>query len=256
MISLNSALHWWPRLKEVEDQLPSEVNLPSTEIVRFDFRKSWELLDGERPEELPVNEVLEAADQLGYPVFIRTDQSSAKHRGPDGYKLSERSSDEFFHVLRNLVEANVAAWRYPAALMVRQWLDLEVSDAFRAFDGAVIGQERRFFSTPEEVVCSHYYWTEESIRFNDGVEEPSNWRGAMQSMSSEGVPDALGKAACVAAEAVSERDGYRFGVPWSVDFAETSSGEWFLIDMATAAESAHPSGRGCGNNFGQHRGQG
>lgn len=208
-------------------------------MVRFEFGEAWKLLNGETPDSLPIEQVFQACSEIGYPVFIRSDQFSAKHRGPSAYKLEERDRDKLLKIFTEIVRANSEAWAYPSALMIREFLDLEVNNSFRAFDGTLIGQERRIFTVFNEPVCSHYYWPKEAIDFND-VEEPGDWEEKHRRLSGEDTPNFLLQAASTASKVSSEGTGYEYLVPWSIDFAETSDGNWFLIDMAHAINSGHP----------------
>ena len=68
-------LHWFPRIKDI---LP----VPRTTFYVLTDAQVYEiigLLDGkDLPDDLK-NALLRAANQIGYPLFLRTDMGSAKH---------------------------------------------------------------------------------------------------------------------------------------------------------------------------------
>jgi hypothetical protein len=237
----NSALYWYPKLRDAD----LDVSVPQTELVEYDFMESFGLLEGDVPDALPWGEFVATVEAIGYPAFVRTDQKSAKHAGPGAYKAEE--PDDIPTICAVLTDHHVKANRKPAALMVREWVDINAR--FRAFDGLPIGREYRVFATPEAELCEHFYWPEKAIEEGrgqptalDGSDLPgSMWREELGALDSLDTADRrrLREAAITAAAALAGGD-VDDGAAWSVDFAQDTSGEWWLLDAALAADSWHP----------------
>jgi len=241
----NSALYWYPRIGDSSDELAASV--PETEFVSYNFMESLGVLEGDVPDPLPWGEFVAAVEDVGYPAFIRTDQKSVKHAGPGAYKATE--PDDIPTIVAVLTDHHVKANRHPAALMIREWVD--VNAAFRAFDGLPIGRELRMFASPTEAECHHFYWPEEAIA--DGRGEPramdseellssKEWRSDLDKLSD--VPpdtlDALGDDAKAVAKSLNNKPEIPDDTVWSIDFAEDTDGMWWLIDAALAEDSWHP----------------
>jgi hypothetical protein len=241
----NSALYWYPRIDGVAGDLP--VSVPETEFVEYEFTDSFKLIDGEVPETLPWGEFVAAAREVGWPAFIRTDQKSVKHAGPGAYRAEE--PDDVPTIVAVLTDHHVKAQRHPAALMVREFVD--INSLFRAFDGLPIGRELRVFATPDEAICEHFYWPEGAIEDGrgtpttmDGERELSEdeWRQKLSILSkiSLGDREHLRVAATDAALALNTAGAVPEDTVWSVDFAQDADGDWWLIDAALAEDSWHP----------------
>lgn len=227
--AFTSALYWYPRI----ESLPT----PKTILIPFDWNDIIRALDGEAVDWH--REELEAAGEtLGYPVFLRTDLTSAKHSGPSVYRIESR--EEFAQKMWLTLEDNAMKDQAPSAWMVREWLDLDAP--FAAFDEHPIANEWRFFASPTKIHCRHFYWPTAAMQFwNRFGGEPEGWREALRKMNSRNPPLRLYEWAKVAASVCQDFP------TWSVDFAKDKSGKWWLIDMAQASSSWHP--ERCQNRF-------
>lgn len=240
----NSALYWYPRLEAAAD-LP--VSIPETEFVEYDFMESLPLASGEPANELPWDEFVDAAEEIGYPAFLRTDQKSVKHAGPGAYRAEE--PDDIPTILAVLTDFHAKSHRHPSALMVREFV--EINALFRAFDGLPIGREFRVFATPDEVCCDHFYWPAEAIADGRGTpttmdrEETlsdTEWRDRLDDLSSieSDQRSVFHNASLRAVESLNEPDRIPDDTAWSLDFAQDRDGDWWLIDVAIAEDSWHP----------------
>ena len=229
--ALNSALYWFPRI--------AHLRVPETRFVQYDHAVWVSVMESRKrlPEfdkvlAATVEKVASVADELGYPLFVRSDLASAKHQGPDSYLI--RDPEGIRQVLWATVEDNeVKFWlerAQPAAFMLRQFLDLQ--SGFEAFGGHPIAREWRYFVRDDKVVCRHFYWTEDAMRFHGA--EPPKWKEALTELEQYEPPPEL---ATRAEEAGAVCVHYNF---WSVDFAQDKQGAWWLIDMATGERSWHP----------------
>ena len=222
----NSALYWLPRIEK------AGLPVPQTEIVPFSTEGVYPIFDGERSDEFDrlVEAVRVAAERIGKPVFVRTDQTSAKHGGPSHYLITDNES--VGDVLANTIadhELKLMFGPYAEAILVRQFLKLRHS--FCAFGGLPISREFRFFANARQVICIHPYWPEEAMVFYGG--EPTGWREQLAAMHR--IPDeieGLKDLAMRAAGACGDSD-------WSVDFCQDENGDWWLLDMALAGCSWH-----------------
>lgn len=229
----NSALYWLPAAVEAAD-FYDELHVPETEIIEFDFMDSLMMLEGARPDSFPWGELDTAACELGWPVFIRTDLSSAKHDGLDGVQAAHADAVE--EVAVGLVRDAAKKMMRSSAFLVREWIDID--SEFEAFDGLPIGVEFRVFATPDEALCTHYYWPEDSIEKASLPERC--WQIERDHLEHARKPGWMDAAAMTAAFEADFQHGIDVpGRAWSVDFARDESGDWYLIDMALAEDSWH-----------------
>lgn len=233
--SPNSALTWYPAMAQAADETTVEV--PETEFVDIpEMDVCARYIDGENPDEFPFDVIAEDAESLGYPVFVRTDITSAKHHGLDGYRA--RDEDELRVAVRWALEANYMAMGtpHPSAIMLRDWIELDYGfhdDRRRITDeGVRIAREFRFFADPEMVRCQHFYWPEDSMQDPDR----DDWREQLVELSKIGEYEL--DELCEYAEACVEHAPG--DVAWSVDVAADQDGNWWGIDMALAGMSWHP----------------
>lgn len=219
----NSALIWLPAVQALD--FPS----PRTEVVKFDPRDLYPLLDGKEPTNFPLAECQQACARIGFPVFVRTDLASAKHDGPAAYKIE--SPEDVLRCIGRTFEDNCCKFMEFGleAFLFRQFIEVEA--AFTAFHGHPITQEWRIFADQEGAQCSHFYWPKEAFR-NQRL--PSGWEELLASLSQP--PLELATLEGVAAKVVRSLG---FGA-WSVDFLNDAHGAWCLIDMARAESSWHP----------------
>lgn len=223
----NSALIWLPKI--VEAGLPT----PKTETVEYDHRAIIEVFDN---PDLPafgnlIWAVRAACNKIGYPVFLRTDLSSAKHDGAKAYKIQNESGISAV-LLATLEDNEMKFWlepEPPKAFLIREWLNLD--SPFSAFGGHAIAREWRFFADWQSIKCFHPYWPEDSIQFF-GIPEPNDWRESLKLLHV--VPENIDELKKLAMSAAS-----LYGCYSSVDIAMDTGGKWWLTDMATAEDSYH-----------------
>jgi len=222
----NSALIWLPKL------VSAGIDTPKTEIVEYDHRNIIEVFD---KSDLPmfqnlVDRVKLACERIGYPVFIRTDLSSAKHDGPSAYRIGGES--DIRNVLLATIEDNETKFwlepEPPMAILVRKWIDL--NSLFSAFGGHAIAREWRFFADSEKVKCFHPYWPEDSMQF-EGT-EPNGWKELLNDLHK--IPENIEELKRLAIVSAG-----LYGCDSSVDIAMDVNGKWWVTDMATAEDSYH-----------------
>lgn len=225
----NSLLVWWPAIKDLG------IPVPRTEIIPIDRANIMEAYeDRSKLNPIPIIAAECIAEKFGFPVFLRTDLSSGKHDWertcfvPDKSSLSEHVVELCLaHEMWTLIGLDYQA------LVIREFLHLET--AFTAFSGNMpINKEFRFFVRDGAVVCHHFYWPEEAFNQHPArmAHEPE-WREKLRSLSE------LSDWEYLLLEDYAKRAGTAVGGFWSVDFAKTAKGTWYLIDMALGANSYH-----------------
>lgn len=226
----NSATIWLPA---IEAAGPREMRVPKTIMVPYSHASvACFIDDGSGKQEdwdAVVSGVKDAANAIGYPVFIRTDLASAKHSGIKAIRAT--CQDDVERCIAEVVIDNEMKFGFgdigPTHIMVRQWLNLH--HTFTAYHGLPIAREWRFFADGERVICCHPYWPEGAV--GEGKPSVCDWRERLHDISAP-PPMGLKGLAIKAAEACG-------GDRWSVDFAVDYVGDWWLIDMARMERSWH-----------------
>lgn len=216
--------YWFPKIRD------AGLPVPKTEIVQMSLgavKEGYGLLDGKRCGiafgEF-VDQIWHAAQQMGFPVFLRTGQGSGKHQWE---KTCYLSSDR--HLNRHLF--NLIDWSSCADLPFNVWCVREMlptTPLFRctAYGGMPVVREFRFFVDGPQVLFHIPYWPEDA--FEQGKPDDPAWRLSLPLLQSERHIGAARTLASAAGEAV--------GGKWSVDLLETQRG-WFVTDMAVAERS-------------------
>ncbi len=220
----NSMLNWYPTLKDVEG-----VKTPKTEIVEAE-----RLSEDKGAIDYDYDEVLEAVEEVGgFPVFIRTDLSSAKHNMRNVSEVREEG--ELKKKIYDLALDNLCKSMFGLdfkALVVREWLDLKHD--FEAFRGdAPIGYEIRAFINGG-IMCKHFYWPKGSIEKLHGIHKPPDWEDKWRQTKVNTMK--RWEEVKPKVEAVSKV----FSDSWSLDFALAEDGTWYAIDMGKYEQSYHP----------------
>lgn len=212
----NSMLYWYPRVKDV-------APTPETRWVEVEPDVVWY----DNVPESVVEEVKRIADEIGYPVFMRSDVNSGKHRWVETCYV--KSPEQIERNLNMLVEDHVVKDLILRAIVLREFVELDWK--FKAFYGKLpIATEVRVMVKDGEVERWFFYWPEKAIMMPDRV----NWRSLLVEMrkTAEKEQDEFIKLA--------EKVARKFEGYWSVDFARTKEGRWILIDMALGEVSWRP----------------
>jgi len=157
----NSLFYWFPLIKDLGVPMPETIMIPfPTEDTWWGFRKLFDHPDKE-PEGWTdyVKLVGEACDKIGYPVFLRSDETSHKHGWKDTCYLT--GSDDIPSHLYEIMEfTEMAGWLGGLSIhgyAVRRFLELDTK--FTAFHGRMpVATEFRFFVRDGKLQCWHPYW--------------------------------------------------------------------------------------------------
>src|SRR5574343_556102 len=193
----SSMLYWYPKIIG-RLRTPKTVLLP---IPTKDHHRMREILDGKPFPKRIEKKILLKGEEIGYPLFLRSDQGSGKHEWRDTCYVPNQES-LISHVI------SLLGWHECAGIMGLWWDALvfreiiPLESRFTAFHGMPVSRERRVFVRDGIVECIHPYWPEDAIH-----EDREN-----------------------------QLPGY-----WSVDFACDIHGAWWMIDAARGELSWHPS---------------
>lgn len=240
----NSMLYWWPKVKHIR------VPKPETIIIEIGYRQLLQMLDLDgKPLFREIREkIIAVAEQLGYPLFVRTDMASGKHDWENSCYVASR--DQLWRNIYRVVEFNEIAdilGLQPEALVFRKYVPLEAS--FKAFYGRMpVARERRYFVRDGKVECHHPYWPEGAIsEWEDRTADlralglgsienlPPNWRELLAELNTETTEEV--KVLTAYADEIGQAVGQGY---WSADFAKGRDGVWYFIDMAEGHRSWHP----------------
>ncbi len=245
-IDKNSMLYWWKLVKDLPIPKPKTIIIKLKDKDSYNFYFCfWEHLEGNESEECIkfrkrakeiFNELKEAVNKLGgYPVFLRTDYTSGKHYSYSNplYRINdEKDLDKVWTLIAECHDpGGFFAPPLPNAIVLREWLNIEKwTNLINRYNTI----EVRLFIKDGRVVeiYPYYHWSGLEERVSDDILEElrkdyeENLVGAIKRDLNEII-----KYAEIIAERVG---GY-----WSVDFAGTDKG-WYFIDMALGKRSWKP----------------
>lgn len=214
--------YWFPKL----EGLP----VPKTYIIKTDITAKEQInyVDCNNTIEDKIQKLLlnikDCASKLGYPIFLRTGQTSAKHEWKDTcfVKDDQRIRYQIDRII--LFSCLIDFFGLPADIwVVREFLYLDYT--FKAFDDMPISKEFRFFVESGKITHEQPYWPEHSI------EDPSikNWKKKLKDMS------ILGNDKNKVYKLVHEvANRFKDDIGFSVDVCKTNNGDWYITDMAPA----------------------
>lgn len=218
---LTSMAYWYPLLVQMG------MRTPETIIVHRGSVELMRLLDGEKPEgyEWFKDSLVRAMERIGFPCFLRTGQTSAKHGWGDTCFI--KSVEDIDSHIATFLEVSVVANIIGPPLSYDFWVVrklIETKPVLHYFRNMPIAPEVRFFINDHKVQCFHPYWVPDAF-------EPED-RGKITPLLIAVMPeDEVYQMAQYVARFFA---GY-----WSVDFLQDAQGEWWCIDMATGDRSYH-----------------
>lgn len=232
-------LSWW------FPKLPPHICVPQTIIIPYTGPDLISILCGE----IPIDETKEsvdkefvslcvkiknAGDELGWPLFFRTDYLSGKHNWKNSCHMPglECIKERVMHLVEESAMAD--ALGFPADCWIARKL-IPTKCAFHAFRGDMpIVKERRYFVQDDKVVCHHPYWPMDAFLLEDLACSVPNWKKLLAEMNVEDVAEIS-----ILSE-LSSSVGATLGGAWSIDWLWSEQEcRWYLIDMAGAAQSYH-----------------
>lgn len=229
----NSMSFWWPRIKHMTIPQPKTIRFPLNRKAYF--KTLFDDSGKTPPPKGDKEDFLKACQKLGFPVFMRTAETSAKHSWNKTcfVKSEEQLNNNFW----SLLEDNyLAVDHIPDAVFFREFIPME-SYFTGWYNDFPVNKEVRTFIKNGEMQCWHPYWPPGAME----QAKPSDpkWKEKYEKLCDlEGwdVNTIVEYSNMVAKEfdEVYDDPGW-----WSVDFAKGKDGKWYLIDMALGAVSAH-----------------
>jgi len=222
-IGKNSMFFWWPLVKD----LP--INTPETILIRLEGEVTFKVIDG-KPDaafDAMVEKAIQAAEQIGYPVFIRSDELSSKFDWENSCYVTN-SRDMGNHICNILEATAMAIGPRFRGVAVREFLRLNWK--FKAMYGKMpVAREFRMFVRDGVLECWHPYWPPSSI------EMPTipDWYEVLKEMQTP-TEEELQTIIELAETVGKAMEGY-----WSIDLCQTKDGLWYLTDMALGEDSYH-----------------
>jgi len=226
-IDKSSMFYWWSKVKDLD------IPIPKTIMVRhegaFKGKLSYSPIDG-KPDQYfldMLEGVKKAAKEIGYPVFIRSDELSNKHEWKDSCYVE--NEDQLYSHICNILEFTAMSFGPNFyGIAVREFLDL--TWRFTSHGGKMpVAREFRMFVRDGELECWHPYWPPRAIL------EPSieNWYPVLKEMQT------LTQVELEHVGDIAETVGKAVGGYWSIDLCQTKKGEWYMTDIALGEESYH-----------------
>ncbi len=220
--------YWFPLIEAAGIPVPKTTIVPLSKEAQSSMFNWFDGKDG-TGEEKPFFEALTtAADEIGYPCFLRTDHTSGKHSW-DETCFVKSAADIKQHVY-NLAEFSEIAdfmgipW---SVWVVREFLPTIPLGTCPDYSNMPICKEFRFFVDDGVVRCVHPYWPRRALEQGGAVLDDLEYDAAC---AIPGDATSLFELAARAGRAV--------GGSWSIDILETKRG-WFVTDMAEAHKSFH-----------------
>ena len=171
------------------------------------------------------DEVTENAEKMGFPCFLRSGQTSAKHEWKHSCYL--KSADDVKTHIHAITDISGCADLPLLTFWVRELIPTKRE--FTAFNGMPITREFRLFVEKGTVTHIQPYWPQKAFEREDFIE--SGWQEKLLSMSQIHADELE--------YLVKKTQEIGLRLPqngWSVDWLSGEDG-WFMIDMAHAAAS-------------------
>lgn len=222
---LTALSYWFPKL------LAAGLPVPRTTIVKMPVvvqEHIWSAFDGKETGDDPepfFAEIDAAAQEFGYPCFLRTDHTSNKHGWKNNCFLPDRVSipQRVFNICEFSECCGIIGlpWNTWA---VREMLPTMPLGVCPDYGDMPICREFRFFVEGGAICCVHPYWPQFALEQGGavGVDYEALCRMPIEA------------GLCSLAESA----GRVLGGAWSVDILETARG-WFITDLAEAGRSWH-----------------
>lgn len=213
--------------------MKDSVPTPYTRIVPLP--KGWyNWLDHGLPKEF-VDKVRREISiyQFSYPIFLRTDQMACKH----SWKRTcfvEHGQDLGQHIY-NLLEENELCNNFgevtPAAVVIREFLELNKFFRCTSYGNMPVAKEFRFFATKGKVDCWHPYWVHGALE--EGSPDNPQWKDLIPQL------EELSKNDFECCGMLAQNASANFEEQVSLDICQTNKLRWLVTDMACGGQSFH-----------------
>lgn len=219
--------YWYPKVEgmPMPKTVMLKVNLRDSRLLKKGWtRRVWRLIYSSKYTEELYTKIKEKANEIGYPLFIRTDLTSHK-KDPKNNTVHDET--ELLDKVGKLIKFN-NKWeqREMRALVFREYIPLYIGFHL---NGRPVTKERRYYVKDGKVLCH----SERSWISSDRVSTPAEYRPMLKEINTETEDEV--KLLTEMAEEFSRR------VPdhIAVDFAMSQNGKWLLIEANDAITSWH-----------------
>lgn len=224
--------YWYPKLERAGLPQPETFFLKMGKEAQQGF---FGLFDGDPITDAALQFIEDLKftfdNRVGYPGFLRTGHTSAKHEWEDTCFVASEGADFLSHVTGIIEYSEMAGiigmpWDW---WVVRKFLTGVQAGVCPHYGNMPVCREWRFFVREGQVLCFHPYWPDMALeRGGMSVEEIAEANKVLHDKSN------IAKASNLAAGA-----GEACGGEWSVDIFDTESDGLFITDMAEASKSFH-----------------
>lgn len=219
--------NWIGAVEESGANSPASLVLPLSLSIQDMFMDGGAMApnDADHLSDL-CRQIKDFGAEHGFPLFIKTSFTSAKHYWKETCLLPEAdvTPDNLLnHIFQLCLYQSMSPNVYTPSLIVRKMIDVE--PIFTAFSGKMpITEEFRVFSTDGVMNGYQPYWPERSIEGqNPSVD---NWREKLASIS-EPSSENLDDMGHISSLVTKKLGGY-----WSIDFLKDRDGKLWVIDLA------------------------
>lgn len=228
MTAEDSMFYWYPKIKDLGVPMPRTILLPYEKMRETTKAVLYENEDPPHHWNAYLEEVKAAAETIGYPVFIRADETSNKHDWVSSCYV-EKPQDLEGHMFNivEFVEMQFLSDLVVRGFVIREFMELDVK--FTAFNGFPVAREFRFFVKEGRLQCWHPYWFPSAI-VSPSTEDYISILAEMEKLSEADLELLTGYAEKIAG-VLNEY--------WSIDFCQLADGTWAMTDMATGNNSYH-----------------
>lgn len=223
---LSSMNHWFPRLHLAGIPMPVTRMVHMNEGAQRDARKVFDGRIESGDLDRFVRQLSIATDLQGYPCFLRTAHTSAKHDWKKSCYL-EGPKNLKGHILAIVEYSELAAligmpydwWA------VREFLPTLPLSICRLFEDMPVCREFRVFIKDGAMQCWHPYWPKGALEQGGCLDVEGTYAQLIE---------------CDATHVITLADRVAKILPgyWSVDLLETKRG-WYVTDMAEGDKSFH-----------------
>jgi hypothetical protein len=220
--------YWFPLIEAAGIPAPKTIILPTLTPKEEGELCDWAAGEGSY-DGLPylIGDINQAAIAFGYPCFLRTDYSSAKHSWSKSCFLA--SATQIKESIQSIAEYSIMADLM--GLPIDRWVVRELlptKPVFHAFRDMPIVREFRVFVRDSVIEHWQPYWPLHAL---EGQTEEPNWRELASQLNSI-TPEERAKVEGLALRVSAAVPGY-----WSVDCLDVVGRGWMVTDMAEGDKS-------------------
>lgn len=233
----NCITYWLPKLFKLKIRIPNTIMIDMNKVDKNfvpAMKKMFWMKKPNKEDRIALTkfrQILEnMAHKIGYPLFLRTGQTSQKHEWIETCFI--KSQIQLLKNAQNLAEFSIMK-DFKGGFPINVWVVrklLKINPAFKAFYGMPITREFRYFIKDGKILCRHPYWPEEAFK---GMVKDKNWKSKLEEMNE--LKNFEQEDLDIMAEKIAEE----FKGFWSIDFLQDNRYQWYVIDMATGEDSYH-----------------